>query len=137
MGVGQWSSEMPQLMQHLEYIGGAQTPAGVVQAVQRYLDAWPRDRVERLQRVDGGWAPFDMRQRASRVNGIRDLRRLRDAVHRHCAAMGEAGIALTPELVELDEVFFIAAQMAERLEAAEFQTRSPAVAARTGLFAFL
>lgn len=126
-----------ELICHLELIAAAEAPADVLSAVQGYLNAWPKERVERLQTIDGGWAPFDQNQMPSQVNGVRDLRRIRDAVYRQCAALRQARVELTPELMELDEILFIAVQLAESMKAPEFKTRSPAATARSRLLNLL
>lgn len=118
---------MPKLRHYLELIASAEASAEVLKVVKRYLDAWPKERVESIQRVDGGWAPFDWHQQALPVDGVRNLRRIRDAVHRHCILLREASMALTPELVELDEFFVVATEMAEDLGHAASQTRAPAI----------
>jgi hypothetical protein len=137
MGILERPSGVPELLHCLELIAVAEAPAGVVEVIRNYLAAWPKERIDSVQAVDGGWAPFDLSQRPSPVNGIQDLRCIRDAVHRQCVSLRTAGLALTPELMELDEILFIAAQMAESLGAPGYKTRSSAVAARTGLFALV
>jgi hypothetical protein len=130
-------SGIPEHLHYLEFIAVAEDPAEVVAAIRRYLAAWPKERINNVQMIDGGWAPFDMSQKPSPVNGTQDLRCIRDAVHGQCIGLRKAGLALTPELMELDEIFFIATQMAESLQAPGYKTRSSAVAARTGLFALV
>lgn len=120
-------SGTPRLRHYLGLVAAAEASAGVLRVVKSYLDAWPKERVESIQRVDGGWAPFDWNQRPMQVDGVRNLRRISDVVHRHCIFLREAGMALTPELVELDEFFLVAAEMAEGLWQATPQARTPAV----------
>ncbi|MGA8051640.1 MAG: hypothetical protein WCA09_15790, partial [Burkholderiales bacterium] len=92
----------PQELRHfLELIATAEVPAEVLSAVQDYLNAWPKERVANLQRVDGGWAPFDHDQTPSQVHSVRDLWRFRDAVHSQCIALKQARLQLTPEILEL------------------------------------
>lgn len=127
MRAGQRPSGTPKLRHCLELVEAAEAPAEVLKVVKSYLDAWPKERVDSIQRVDGGWAPFDSNQRPSQVDGVRNLRRIRDVVHRHCMFLREAGMALTPELVELDEFFLVATEMAENLGLAASQARTPAI----------
>jgi len=127
MSANQRPSGTPKLRHHLELIASAEASAEVLKVVKRYLDAWPKERVDSIQRVDGGWAPFDWNQRSLPVDGVRNLRRIRDAVHRHCMFLREAGMALTPELVELDEFFVVATETAEDLGHAASQARTPAI----------
>ena len=137
MGTSRSPLETPNLLHFLELIAAAEAPLEVVAAIRSYLAAWPKERILSVQTVDGGWTPFDQNQEPSQVNGIQDLRCVRDAVHRQCIALREARMVLRPELVELDEILFIATQMADSLEAPGFKTRSPQVAGRAGLFLLL
>lgn len=121
------------LFGYLELIAAAEVPTEVLRAIQGYLNAWPKERVKSLQRMDGGWAPFDKDQMPSEVNGVRDLRRIREAVHRQCVALRETRVQLTPELIELDEILFIASQLAESMKAPEFKARLPAATRRSRL----
>lgn len=118
--------QTPKLLRYLGLVAAAETPAEVLRAVQSYLDAWPKERIASVQRVDGGWAPFDWNQRPLRVNGVRDLRRIHDVVHCHCIFLSEAGIALTPELEELNEFFVAATEKADKFGPAALQSRTPA-----------
>jgi hypothetical protein len=137
MGTDKESPGLLNLLHHLEQIAAAEVPAEVLRAVQVYLNAWPKERVKSLQRVDGGWAPFDEDQMPSQVNGVGDLRRIRDAVHFQCAALKQAHVQLTPELIELDEILFIAAQLTESMKAPEFKARSPMATGRSRLLNLL
>jgi hypothetical protein len=125
------------LLYFLELIGAAATPHEVLGAVQCYLKAWPKERVAHLQRVDGGWAPFDDDQRPLEVSTLGHLRCFRDSVHRQCLGLKEAKMQLAPEIMELDEILFIAMQYAESMEAPDFKPRSPAVGTRSRLLNFL
>ena len=118
------------LLHFLELIAAAEAPAGVLSAVQDYLNAWPKERVANLQRVDGGWAPFDQDQTPSQVENVADLKRFRYAVRSQCVALQQARLQLTPEIMELDEILFIALQLTESMKVPEFKTRAPA--ARNG-----
>ncbi len=101
--------------------------SAIVEAVQEYLASWSNERIGRIQKVDAGWAPFDVSQRPLRVNGALHARCIRDAIHSHCMALSEAGLALTPELVELDEFFFAASEMIESFGEAAMHVRTPAI----------
>ena len=120
-------SGTPKPLHYLVLIATAEAPAAVLQAIESYLNAWPKERIESVQRADGGWVPFDWNRRPLRVDGVRDLRRIRDVVHCHCIFLNEAGIAPTPELVELDEFFRVASEKTENLERAALQSRTPAI----------
>jgi hypothetical protein len=114
------------VLRSLERIATAEDLAEVLQATQSYLKAWPSERVVRLQRIAGGWAPFDQDRRPAPINGVRDLQRVQNAVHRQCVRLRQSGFALNPELLELDEVLFVAAETAESLESRESKVRSRA-----------
>jgi len=127
----------PQLLQYLELIGAAEGPLGVLSAVQSYLEAWPKERVAQLQRVDGGWAPFGNDQRPLHVSSIGHLGCFRDSVHGQCTGLKEAKVELAPEIIELDEILSIAVQFAESLETPDFKARSRGVSAASPLLNFL
>jgi hypothetical protein len=74
----------------------------IVAAVRDYLAAWSRPHIVNLQRVDGGWAPFDDHQRPMPVYRAADVHEIRDAVHAQCACLRGAGVAASQELLELD-----------------------------------
>ncbi len=116
----------PEFFRYLRLIALAEAPAAVLRAVQGYLNAWPKERVHSLQAVDGGWAPFDWNQRPRQVNGVRDLRRIGDAVHRHSTFLREAGMTPTLELVELDEFLLVAVEKAENFGRAALQAKKRA-----------
>lgn len=118
------SNETSNLLHCVERIAIAEVPAEIFITIQSYLDSWSKERISSLQKVDGGWAPFDHGQRPVQINGVRDLRRVCDAIHRQCVTLRQARMALTPELIELNEILFIAAQMAELLKSPEFKPRS-------------
>ena len=121
------------LFRHLNSIAAAEAPAKVIDAIQGYLNAWPKERVRNLQKVDGGWAPFDEGQSPSRISDDRDLRHIRDAIHRQCLTLREARLPLTAELMELDEVLCIATLLVEAMKAPGFKAQHAAATGRSNL----
>jgi hypothetical protein len=115
MEAGKEASGAPKLLHYLERVEAVDSPFGVLRVVQSYLNAWSATGIKSVQRVDGGWAPFDRDQRPLRVDGLPNLRHNRDMIHRQCKALREAGMALTPEFAELDEFFLAAAEKSESL----------------------
>ena len=89
---------LPRFMERLAH---ARTRTDVVDAVRGYLADWPAERVLRLQRIDAGWAPFDLQQHPSPLAGPTDLHNACDAVQAQCAALSGAGVEVEPELAEL------------------------------------
>jgi hypothetical protein len=89
-------------------LAGAREALDVVAAVRDYLAVWPSERVARVQRVDAGWAPFDQDHKPTAVYRATDVHRICDAVHGRCVALRDAGMVLTPELLELDLFLFVA-----------------------------
>jgi hypothetical protein len=126
-----------QLLHFLELIAAADRPLEVLGAVQSYLEAWPKERVAQLQRMDGGWGPFDETQRPLKLSTIGHLRWFRDSVHRQCIGLKEAKMRLAPEIMELDEIFTIAVQFADSLEAPDFKARSATTSTSSRLLNFL
>lgn len=105
----------------LELIAAAEGQSAVLSAIQSYLNAWPTENIASLQRVDGGWAPFDSGQRPLQVDTLEDLIRFREAVRRQCVALKQANLQLTPEIVELDEMLSIASQFAQAMRSTQFK----------------
>lgn len=92
----------------------ARASTQVMATVREYLAAWPKARIAKLQRVDGGWAPFDEQQRPVAPYSPADVREIRDAVRSQCASLRGAGIAPARELLELDLFLSLAwAKLAE------------------------
>lgn len=104
-------------------------------AVQHYLASWPEERIANVQKVDAGWAPFDTCLRPLQINGALDVRCIRDAIHCQCMALREAGVALMPELTELDEFFFIATEIIESKGRAQSQLHVSANPSHRAVFA--
>jgi hypothetical protein len=128
---------MHQPLHFLELIASAEALPAVLSAMQSYLNAWPKERVANLQRVDGGWAPFDNGQKPLPVGSIDDLTRFQDAIRRQCDALKQANMQLTPEIVELDEMLSIASRFAEAMGSAEFKGHSAAGSTRSALLRLL
>jgi len=87
------------------YVGilaGARGASDVVAAVRDYLAAWPRERVVDMQRVDGGWAPFDANQQPTPLYRSADVHKICDSVHGQIASLQAAAVEPTAELLELD-----------------------------------
>ena len=118
MATAEYIFDAPGKMRHyLRLMAEAQGTSAIVEAVQGYLADWPKESVASVQKIDAGWAPFDAHQRPLQVSGALDVRCIRDAVHCHCMALRESGMAQTPELLELDEFFFVASELVEKTEA--------------------
>jgi hypothetical protein len=127
MGSNPTPLKASKLPHYLDLVEAAEAPAAILRAVQSYLNAWPKERVDAVQKIDGGWAPFDWNGQPLRVNGVRDLRRIRDVIHSHCKFLRAAGMASTPDLNELDEFFCAATEKAENVERPVPQARTQAL----------
>lgn len=99
----------------------------IVNAVNDYLSGWSKMRIENLQRVDGGWGPFDDRQQQTALSTLADVSRLCDSVRRQYVALREVGIEPTPELLELDLFLFFARQIIEDRVPVKSQTQAGAL----------
>jgi len=90
----------------------AQDTDAVTSVLNTYLSSWSEERIERLQAIDGGWAPFDEWLRPMPILGVRDILFLPRAIRDHCRAVRAAGVEIATELLELDLVLFFAAERA-------------------------
>jgi hypothetical protein len=116
MNAARTEADSPDALQHfIRLLAQARARSGVVEAVRQYLDAWPAERIARIQRIDGGWAPFDVQQHPSPPLGSTDLREIRDAVHGQCAALTSAGLSVDPDLLELDLFLTLACRRLEEI----------------------
>lgn len=106
---------MDGLQRFTRLLAQARDGSEIVEAVRQYLEAWPAERIARIQRIDAGWAPFDVQQHPSPPLGGNDLRRIREAVHEQCAALTSAGLAVDPELLELDLFLTLACRRLEEI----------------------
>jgi len=98
------------------YLGLMQAASGAeefVDAVSDYLASWSKRKIENLQKVDGGWSPFDRNGQPTRFRTVADITWMGDTVRRQLVALKEAGIAPNPELVELDMFFSAAKQVVD------------------------
>lgn len=100
---------------HVRLLTGATRPDEITQAAGDYLATWSKERIENLQKIDGGWGPFDTRQRQAAIHDLGHIARISDVLSNHCRALKDAGIEPTPELLELDLYFVLAKQMAENV----------------------
>ena len=97
---------------HVRSLSAAVGAGQIVEAVGRYLESWSIDRIESLQKIDGGWGAFDNNQRPEPIDSLADIARLSDALSNHCHALKEAQLEPTPELLELNLYFSLARQVA-------------------------
>lgn len=128
MAMAGYVLDMPtKLDYYLGLMAKAKGTSAIIEAVQGYLASWSKGRIASIQKIDAGWAPFDVSQQPLKVDDALAVRCNRDAIHCHCMALREAGVALTPELVELDEFFFIASEMVETVGPAALRARMPSI----------
>lgn len=118
--------ERQQHFHFLELIAKAEGTAAVLAAVQSYLNTWTKERIARLQKMDGGRAPFDRHLGPLPVSTVGHLSLFRDRIRHQCTALKQVGMQLTPELIELDEILSVATQMVESRKAPELKERSAA-----------
>ena len=106
-------NSLTDMDRYVRLMAAAPGAEGIVNAVSGYLAGWSKDRIRNLQKVDGGWGPFDERLQPAPIHGLADVPRICDSVRKQCLALKEAGIAPTPELLELDLFLFFARQVVE------------------------
>ena len=100
---------------HLSRLSAATRADEIVGAANAYLFGWSQDRIHSLQKIDGGWGPFDSRQRPELIRDVADIVRISNVLGKHRAALKDAGIEPVPEFLELELYFALARQVAESL----------------------
>lgn len=98
---------------HLRLLALASSVGDVIGTTSAYLGSWTKDRVLNLQKIDGGWGPFDFQGHAEPIHGAADIVRISNNLSRHCVALKLGGIEPTPEILELDLFLAISKQSAE------------------------
>jgi hypothetical protein len=98
---------------YVRLVNAASDAEELIHAVSEYLASWPEQRIEKLQTVDGGWGPFDKYGHLARLRTVADVTLIGENVCRQLVALKEVGVEPNPELVELDQFFSVAKQVAE------------------------
>ena len=109
---------------HLRLLTAATGADEVVSAARSYLATWSKDRIENLQKIDGGWGTFDSQQRPEPIHDVGNIARISNVLSDHCRALKDAGIEPTPEFLELDLYFALAKQIAENFIASRSHFRA-------------
>jgi len=104
---------IPGIDRYVRLINAASEAGEFINAAINYLASWPKQKIENLQRVDGGWGPFDKYGQLTRLRTVADVTSISEAVHSQLVALKEVGFEPNPELVELDQFFSVAKQVAE------------------------
>jgi hypothetical protein len=107
---------LTDMERHVELMAKARRSGEVVDVVRDFLACWPAERIAGVQKVDGGWAPFDESQRPCPVCSAADVHEIGKSLHCQCLALKATGVAVAPELLELDLFFFFAKLMLESVE---------------------
>jgi len=115
----------PTMGYYIELMARADGIPAILDAVQNYLASWSKERVASLQKIDAGWAPFTAAEQPLEISDALSVRCIRDAIHHQCIALREVRVALTPELVELEEFFHVATEMVENFGCTPMQARAP------------
>jgi hypothetical protein len=87
----------------------------VIEAVRAYLASWSAERIAHVQRFDAGWAPFDEYQRPVPLFRPTDVRKVCNALHEQCLALGSAGVSPLADLLELARFLRLACARLEDL----------------------
>jgi hypothetical protein len=109
---------------HIELLTAATMPGEIVHAANSYLATWSKDRIENLQKIDGGWGPFDSEKRPEPIHGFGYIARISNVLSNHCRALKDAGIEPTPEILELDLYFALAKQIGDNFVASGSRFRT-------------
>ncbi len=118
--------DMPPTMgYYIELMARADGIPAILDAVQDYLASWSKERIASIQKIDAGWAPFTAGEQPLEISDALSVRCIRDAIHHQCIALREVSVALTPELVELEEFFHVATELVENFGRAPMQAPAP------------
>lgn len=117
--------------QHMRLLTAASRADEIVRAANDYLASWSAERIENLQKVDGGWGTFDAQGRPEPIDDVGYIARISNVLSNQCVALKDAGIQPTLELLELDLYFAVARQMAETFMDSRARLRTGA-SPRTG-----
>jgi len=104
---------IPSIDRYVSLIRAATDAEDLVNAVREYLASWSERKIGNLQRIDGGWGPFDRYGQVVRLRTVADVSRIGETVRRQIVALKAVEIALNPEIVELDRFFSIAREVAD------------------------
>lgn len=107
---------LEEMDRFLLLMGRASRTGELIDTLRAYLSGWSAARVARVQRIDAGWAPFDDSQRPIPIVGRLDVRQIHDALHDQVESLRESGVPPTPEILELELVFFFANFLLDDLE---------------------
>jgi len=110
---------------HVRILAGARGASDVVAAVRDYLAAWPEKRIANMQRVDGGWAPFDTNLQPTPLYQSADVQEICNSVHGQCASLRGAGVEPSAELLELDMYLCLACVRLTELRLGLWTERPP------------
>jgi len=110
--------------QHIEMLITVTNPGEIVRAANHYLATWSKDRIENLQKIDGGWGPFDSQKRPESIHGVGHIARISNVLSNHCRALEDAGIDATPEILELDLYFALAKEIGDNFIASSSRFRT-------------
>ncbi len=123
---------LPGMNRYLSSMRAASGPEDIIDTMRKYLAGWSTHKIDNLQKIDGGWGPFDRNRQPTRLRTVADVLWIGDTVRRHRAALNEAGIAPNPELIELDLFCNVARRAVEDRVAA--RSRATSAAPRRGTY---
>lgn len=109
---------------HIKLLTAAARADDIVRAASDYLASWSSERIELLQKIDGGWGTFDLQGRPISIYDVGHVARISNVLSNHCIALKDAGIEPTPEILDLDLYFAVAKQMAESFIASRTRVRT-------------
>jgi hypothetical protein len=107
---------LTEMDRYVRLMGRMTHASGILECVRTYLWSWSPERVASLQKIDGGWAPFDHLQQPIGVYSAADVHRISTALRSQCKALDASQIELTPDILELDLFLFLAGQLLDCLQ---------------------
>ncbi len=66
-------SSLIDMDRYIRQMAAASEAGEIADAVSSYLGDWSNERIRNLQKVDGGWGPFDEQQRVEPLRGLADV----------------------------------------------------------------
>jgi len=99
---------LADMHRYVTRMGQSSSITGVLATVRAYLWSWARERIEAVQQVDAGCAPFDQFQQPTPVYSLADVQAILRDLRCQCEVLRAHGLEPERNLFELERFFFLA-----------------------------